>query len=725
MTENRSNYTKSYFCFQMGRLKVCTIFSVIFAALGFPLLNIIFAIEESDFDFDTTLLIPLLLLGIVCVMGTCAMSYITPILTYRHLYTKTNADNILSLPLTANQRFLSDTLAAYTSFALPYLISCALSVLVGLIAGPESDTLTIAEYAFKGFFLLITFSALNIAVITCCGRIVEAILYPIAINAVMPLICVFAIQMSYIDCVGLSTYSEDLFRNPAIRIWPFGNAFSLLFNNSGQIFTYAVVMLIIFLAAAYFGYTKRHAENIGKSFVFRYSYVIASSLVAVTLVFMYTYALEMEPAKGNFGVVLPLAIILFILMLIMEVINYKKIMSIVKFLLRYVAILFGGIFACFLFSKTGGFGAESFIPTTSSIDSVDISYTVYSNARNYNSITVKSKDMIDLVRAEHKAVLEKAKQNETDYYDSDQRVYISYTLKTGENIYRDYSLPISADACSDGFWQTMFNSDDYKLENIDSIKNDDYLNQVNKATIQLRNYHSSKVYIEYKTNNIDELYKAIEKDLLADKNYGRHDEAPIGVLAVGYYEHEINEIQAYDVMTSYSGFHSVYNVTIYENYENTLALLKQHGTVPTPEEAIEDGAKNCEIFMLYRAPKSDINQPSAKIYNSGDAAAIFITAEEFKELSAHHVKYNLPAESENEYNYHVIRGLWSDLSSWSPLGFMIGLKEIGMDYNGQNEYDFLDDDQLYYKDNYYETDLHESMNEYCDALFEERYNYNP
>lgn len=723
MTENRCNYTKSYYFFQMGRLKVCTIFSTIFAVLGFPLISLLFTIDESDFSVDPNILLPLLFLGIVCVLGTCAMSYITPILAYRHLFTKTNADNILSLPLTANQRFLADTLATYTSYAFPYLVSCLLSLLVLLAAGPESNAESITKYHIIGFFLLITFSALNTAVITCCGRIVEAILYPIAINVVMPLICGIAIQISYTDCVGINIYSDDLFRNPALRIWPFGNAFGAMYADSVAIYIYAVIMTAVFLGAAYFGYTRRHAENIGKSFVFRYSYVIASSLIAVALVFGYTLILDMEPAKGNIGTILPLAIILFILMLIMEIINYKKIMSVIKFLLRYAAILVGGVAACILFSKTGGFGAENFIPSTGSIVNVTIGYYKYgSGTQSRSEVTVKSEDMVNLVRNEHKAAIEKAKQSDNV---ANQQISIEYVLKTGEIVSRNYDLSMSAEAFSPDFWQKMYQSADYSLEKINNIYDNYYLSQIDHVTVQLRNYHSSKVYIEYDETDKNKLIKALEKDLLADKNFGRHDEAPVGILSVGYNEREIDEIQAYatNLMTSYAGFHSVADFTIYESYTNTIALLKEQGTVPTPDEALDDSVKNCEVFMLYRTLKSDSKYPATEIYNRDEAAAIFITAEEFKELASHHVKYTLPAETENEYNYHVVRGIWNDLAYrnyYTPFGYVIGLEEIGYPPYTSEEYEFLEDEQIYYKDTNYESDLNESVNEYCDALFAER-----
>ena len=730
MTENRFNYTKSYYFFQLGRLKVCTIFSVIFAALGFPLINLLWSIEDSDIDMDAEILIPLLLLGIFCVLGTCAMSYITPILTYRHLYTKTNADNILSLPLTANQRFFADTAAAYTSFALPYLISCGLSALIVLIGNPDSEALKISKYAFMGFFLLISFSALNIGVITCCGRIVEAILYPIVINSAMPLICALAIQMSYTDCVGLDIYSDDLFRNPAVRIWPFGNAIGLAYSDSATIYVYAVIMTAVFLGAAYLGYTKRRAENIGKPFVFRYSYLIASSLVAITLVFGYTLALDMEPARGNFGVVIPLAIILFIIMLIMEIINYKKIMSVIKFILRYAAILCGGIFACFLFLKSGGFGAENYIPTANSVNNVVVRYNIY-DANGTHAISntdVRSGEMIDLVRAEHENIIRIAKESKNNH-NYDQHIIINYTLKTGETISRGYDFPEAAEIFSPDFWQKLYNSTDFRTSEINNIENNEKLKEIGKATIQLKNYHSSKVYLEYVTSDIGGLTEALEKDLTADEQFGRHDEAPVGILYIGYRESDLLELhkdEVYAMSVSADGFMYVAAVTLYESYENTLSLLKTQGTVPTPEEMLEDSVKNCEVFMLYRTLKPNSDHPTTEIYNSGEASAIFVTAEEFKELASHHVKYNLPAESDGEYNYHVIRGLWQDLNHYqrSKTGFIECLNDIGIYYDDYSEYEFLDDDSIYYKDNCYETDINESMNEYCDSLFAERKHFN-
>lgn len=720
MTENRCNYTLRYFAFQMGRLKTCTAFSIIFALLGFPLICLAAGLAENVNYFDSTLTVPMVLLGVVCVIGTCAMSYITPIISYKHLYTKTYADNILSLPLTANQRFLCDTGAVYLSYALPYLFSCGLSALVQVLFPVNNTGLDILpEYALKGFFILIMFSALNIAVITCSGRISEAILYPVAINIVMPVITVCGAAAAYSDCFGIVNVDYDIFHSPFVLMWPFGSFIGIFISETSYPEAYGIIMTVLYLAAAFFGYKKRRAENIGKPFVFKYAYLLTSSAVGIALVLAYTAMFSYEPLEGNAAMLIVLAIILFILMLIMEIINYKKIHSVLKFLGRYAVIFMGGLLACGLLIKSEGFGAAYYIPAESMIEKVYVENYNYDNySSSYNHITAVTEDTINAVREEHKNLIE----NYTEDYSSNN-VYLTYYLKNGDKISREY-YPAKSSGITEGFWEKMYSSVDYRIQEINELKDIIGGYDLTKPVVQLQNQHSNQIYIQSEINDLDALINALEADLSADSDFGRHTDAPLGILRIGYNPKNTAEneytISAQAVSYSYvSNFNEIESFIIYESYTNTIEILKQYGTVPALTDAVEDSVKNSQVFMLYRSRKADNSSPVLSNYNYRDAAAVFITADEFKNLLGSQAAY--VKDNGQDYVYHITRGIWDDLDIYNAnFNFTAGLIQIGYQLN---DYSFLYDTNIMYQDNYEYNMLSEEVSGYCDSLFEERLNY--
>ena len=721
MTENRCNYTKSYFFFQMGRLKTCTMFSVTFALLGFPLIILAYAFFENNFaGISDQIATPMFSLGIGCVLGTCAMSYITPVIALRHLFTKTNADNILSLPLTGNQRFIGDIGAVYTSFALPYLVACGISAVIELTMSTTAEYTFISEYVFKGFVLLMMFVSLNMSIITCCGRIAEAILYPIALNIVMPLITVCSLCISYHNCVG-ELSGMDAFRSPAVLIWPFGSLIGLIYSQSPMIYLYGAVMTTIFTAASFLGYKTRRAENIGKTFVFRYSYAIVSTMVALSIVIATTFASVLDTIDGNVMLTTVLGVIIFILMLIMEVINYKKVKNLIGFILKFAATFGGGLVLCVLLTQTHGFGAESYIPLSSSVEYVDI----YNNSDGVSSIIAVNKDTIDLIRDEHAHIIEKAKEFEAEtenLYSSHSGVYgqsvsLTYNLKNGERVYRYYYID-SPDAHTEGFWDKMYTSKDYRTQALFDLKNHYAMNEAKLKTVRLINQHSNQIYVERDMPNIDTLVAALKQDLENDEQFGRHEEAPLGIVQLGYKENQLQGIHAHEVTPNADGqFYPACNIVIYESYSATLSLLHQYGDVPTTQQALDDSTKNSEVFMLYRLRKSESDYPSETGWTSySGASAVFITAEEFKELSAHQVSYRVP-DDDSSYVYYITRGVWVRIYNQSTThSLREALIASGMEFES---YDFLST-HITVIDNLVDNGINESMNEYCGEIFMSR-----
>ena len=212
MKEKTFNYTLKYYLFQMSNVKALTIFSWIFAVIGFPLFCIAQNLMNYSRDFDE-IYATMLIVSVVGMFGICTLSFITPIAVFKHLYTKTSADNILSLPLTATQRFIGDIGTILTSYILPFLASAVLSWIGESITVTVLDRQITNDYyksIFLFFLIIFEFVALNTAVTTICGRMAEAILYPIAINILMPLALMCGGLIAYTDCYGVYDGMNDM-----------------------------------------------------------------------------------------------------------------------------------------------------------------------------------------------------------------------------------------------------------------------------------------------------------------------------------------------------------------------------------------------------------------------------------------------------------------------------------------------------------------------------------
>lgn len=658
MTEKCSKYNLRYYLFQMGRLKSCTVFNIIFAICGFPMLTIadylIGAWRKND-----ELASGLLIVGMIGIMGVCAMSYITPIIALKHLYNKNVADNILSLPLTTNRRFLSDILAILSSFHLPFGVSVAITGILECFifhSGNFSSTWYF-YYSLVGLSLLLAFCAVNIAIISCCGRLLEAVAYPFALNIVLPLSLVFGMYISYSGSFGIYNYGDEIFQNYLLLLFPFSAAFTrtdTIIANPLTIVFIEVGVSLVYFALSFLAYKKRHAENIGKSFIFKYSYLLVSTVISIAFILGYTavYKLNGHDMNNYFGTILVIAVILFILMLIMEVVNYRKIKSILKFILRYAGTLCGGLALCYLLFLSRGFGASYYIPAANEVENAII--TVYYNNQHdvkmpvpqtfIASFTAEDEEGIELIRKAHKSII--------DTYDNEAGdttyAYMRYIHDNNKATHRNYDMQF---ALYDGFWEEVVNSKSYRLEKLADLSNrfnyDDYIG----TAFRLKNFNSDVVYF---TKEIDikesGLIEALKADLLNDEEYGRHDEYPLAALQIG----EFQMVGYVDNTTGEEFYSRSQDFAIYESYTNTIEFLSKYGTVPTMEEAVEDSVNSCDVFALYKIKDVNTDDPVFELHTIRNAEIILLTEDEYKELAKYQSEYAYTDEIDQVYK--VTRG---------------------------------------------------------------------
>ncbi len=737
MTEKTFNYTLRYYLFQMGRLKTMTVFSCLFAVLGFPLFAVARRLSSLSSAYDE-ITVPMMVISVICMGGMALMSFITPIIAFKHLYTKTTADNILSLPLTTTQRFIGDMGAILTAYSLPLAASAGLTIISNSVVTSVMDMKTtdyvVVNAVLMAFFATLQFILLNSAIIICCGRLIEAILYPVAVNIAMPVAVMYGGEIAFSNAFGVY-YGGTLetLQSPVFNMWPLG--YLLNMSSWAVYLPTSIIFSVIYLALAYFAYRKRCAQNIGKPFVFKYSYLITTVIIGIAFIICYIWLADMSYMPETYfprtGTIVAAVVILLILMLIMEIINYKRIHSIPKFIFHYAGTLGGGFLIYFLLLFSKGFGAGYYVPDTNQINTAYLHTSYHEEGwenRVYNELVASGEEAVNIIREEHQYIVDNSEKCHNSHNWFALNTYAEYSLdyrmKNGTQVNRNYSM----DEGNTEIWEKLFKTEDYRLAPVFYIDERNFWLE-EPAQVRLINRHSQQVYVDYLQYDLleSELRDAIEKDLKADTEYGRHDENTVGVLLLGRANFESEG----KYILNTGDFYGIVQIAIYENYVNTINVLKQYGTVPTAQQATEDSVKNTKILMLYRTKSGGIDMAAEQLMGvEAGSSAIFITEEEFKELTSKQVRYNIydGEDTGDDYTYYLARGAWHYLDRINHKDMMI--EALEKDGFVLADYDFFDDyDAKYFGNSHVYSMINTEYNAYCDALFEKRtqlvYDLNP
>ena len=652
MTQRHSengNYAFKYFTYQLGRLKSCIIFSTIFSFLFFPMMMISQSGAVS-ISIETAALI----LELISFAGLVAVTFISPLVAMKHLYTKTSADNILSLPLTAAQRFIGDICAGFGAFAVPFALSIPVTYAVRTISGAAVRF----DIVFLAFALLLMFAAFNTMLTICCGRLTEAILYPIALNLAVPLFTILGTYISYMNAFGLDDgnmfsstgYLQAImgFLGYVIAVTsPFGCLFEAIALEMPNPMIIALIMTVIMLEISFVLYKKRPAHRIGQPFVFRPVFTISAALVILGTITTYI-ALMFILSSGETPDFLingiTAAVIALILLLIMELINNKRIKNIPIFILKYAAITIGGLALCFILYKGEGFGITAYIPTENDIEYIRIRQ--YKNDETVQAVVRGGTDSSKMITELHKNKIDNRSVAET----LGNTLYIEYYLKNGQYVSRCY------EGEGDSFWEEMYATEGYRLDKLNTIKvceKNDYPIVIGRSDPQeeikyafaLENEHNNNIkYIFVKDADMKALSDALEADLSDDSSYGRHNGAAIGTLRIA----NVTSENSMDISQKQLHF-TVAKISIYESYKNTCAYLSRFGTLPTADQAATDAVKSSSARSVVRVPKGENK------WSSQNSEMILIYDNEFKELLANEAMYI--KQNDSEYTYYLVLGI--------------------------------------------------------------------
>lgn len=497
-----------YYRNKLRNLRPQLIMSIIFGVLSYPLVAGIFIptcqayarnarlwdiVAAQDYEPNTaeyiayeaasrdlrlweSLTITAVVIGVLCLMGMFVFTFVTTVKSFRYLYNKSVVDMDYSLPVSHETRFFGDLAAVFTVNILPHLVSILLGVILFQFCdlsemSPVADSLfMVIPAAFTGLFACIMEVALTLLMLSFCGRMAEACIYPILVN--------FAIPM--IHCMGLSLIESGVYGSvvetstwgmtagslyPMTASSPLGMIIMTFYSAAvnGQVDNisdfapifrpeYGIPALLVTLACiagAYFLIKYRRAERVGMPYVYKGMGLVIPGVVifAVTVTVSCTVVSIVRGIYEDYysytpdisGIIIGTVIATFIMYIIMDLISGRGFRKFYLTAAKWAGTLGASVLICLLLNLSNGFGAANYVPAASSVKSVSVSYMDHDDFSweigNFK-FTANSGDTELLELANH--IHSEIPKHADDSIERKYSVSVEYTLKDGRELARYY-----------------------------------------------------------------------------------------------------------------------------------------------------------------------------------------------------------------------------------------------------------------------------------------------
>ncbi|MCM1329840.1 MAG: hypothetical protein NC253_10415 [Ruminococcus sp.] len=604
---------------------------------------------------DVDGIIPFAVIGVATTAVAGFMGVLIAIDSFSCLHNKSVVDMRFSLPLTADQRFVSNFLSGLAVYIVPFLAAQVFS-LIGMgyglafmdgrtfkrIAYWSSDgTDQYTEYVchyfsefmpmllkviLAGILTMLMLYTLTVLVTVCCGSKFESIAYTLLINAAIPLTVYLGYSSMFMNLFGLDVSDAALHiimcTSPVGGIytaieWATGESLGVYPMNHG---VWAVIFFLLTAAmgaGAFLLYRKRRAEQVSKPFVFKALYYIITSLAIFCIYSAFYAADEYDNIVAAF---LTTAIVYFIL----EVIANRGFRKIWLSIFKYAGVMICSVLIVIAAQKTEGFGMVTRVPDVSQVSYAEIEYSGFYDRfylpYGYNEETgVYEQTLLKFSETENIETIINAHQTAVDNRNGEYRASVTggfnvtYHLKNGSTMKRHYdSLP----AEEAEIMSRLDITEEYKtqiaemysreiLKTVEDYENSEKYNPEYAAnrTVNLQTENGIKSNAEsgvristlIKKNFFEQLAAAYSKDIMSitDENYFRSDLKNVYYLT-GIYR----------------------NITVPENFANTMELLEYFGfnamgkeDVPFSEviSYLEDAAREGNLSVMTAAEWRKVN----------------------------------------------------------------------------------------------------------------------
>lgn len=523
-------FMKSYFKQGiLGNMKILVVLFVL-NMLSFPLttLSCIIASAKNK-GTENYSNMPDMLFVLACLFtGVCVLAGVVIVLqNFSYLYKKQNVDMYLSLPLKNSQRFCCDYFSGLACYLVPFLLSGVVTVLLSCVVKMIGDVNYVVEelnmqriiaelYVFAALVMAM-FYTFTVLVASICGSLFETLFYTVVINGLIPGLIAIVAVLIFGNSFGINILRVML---PVFgKTSPAGAAIGLILETDlyteeefitwGFFFRHIIwlaVMTAVFAFAAYLLYRKRKAEDVSKPFVFRiFYYVIITAIILCISAFV---VIDDE-------LIIPLVITMAVVYLIFEVVNKRGFKRFGFSVIRCLVTITACIIFVTLCYNTSGFGISYKVPEAKDVKSVSVNYVGFGSGLD-DQLTLSDPETIDWVIKAHKSIIEKYDDSERDYFDSYgpsnsvEYVFITYTMKSGRKISREYNITIDEVKMLYHIAEDSGFEKEFKRVMSDA---DNYITYVEDIFGLTKKYFIDKnVYGEQRDKVCEEIISAIAKD---------------------------------------------------------------------------------------------------------------------------------------------------------------------------------------------------------------------
>jgi hypothetical protein len=423
--------------------------------------------------------------GIILLLVLFLQGLFTAKDSMRRLWNRKYTDMDMSLPVSADTRFFGDIISGFGTYIIPQIIAALLSLLVllpadgfaeqfrllaastvnssdaGNITAFFRDTMPYLLYAnvMMYFFCLM--------ILAFCGRRLTANVVPFVFLLGTPALIFFLSVIAGENCYGVGM--GELVYGPLWDCTPVGmilSSYTLYPSQYAGLYhslpwLRAILYSLVFGAAAYFMIKYRREERAGSAFVYKAGRYATEIMIMLTSAAVIRFVMLENDGTGGqiYGIarlvsgilnvpdsvlITTWVIVNIIVFAVIELVSREKLRKPKKLGLavaRFAAGAALSFLVCIGFEHCDGFGAASYVPDVSDINSIGLMTYGADMAYIDKYAELESDDAKRMITDLHRRII--AERPDPPGYDDVgyQILNISYDLKDGSGVSRSYALP--------------------------------------------------------------------------------------------------------------------------------------------------------------------------------------------------------------------------------------------------------------------------------------------
>ncbi len=560
---------------------------------------------------------------------------------FSYIFNQSQLDFYLSQPTTRSQRVRRNYDNAFSTFLVLYLGTELLALLVATAMGAVNRylLLSVLIQTVKSIILFLAFYNVTVLAVILSGTMPIAILLTGCFTFIS---IVISGETALFKEMFFATYSGmepmKVYLSPLYDIFAPMSALyqnlqtpdallSMRYINTAfdvvlfHVLDTLVVGIIAMIAVMIFA-KNRQSEWAGKSIPLKSFRFVVKTIVCIVVglgsgYFVYIVYNSVWNSNLYFMMAFIMALSTIVTGCITEVILEGNIKRFFKGMSQTILAL-AVVLLVFIIFRGDLIGYDSFVPAADRVESGAIisdyrNFSAYdtmiydymdSNDANYMYLS-DTEALVKIASEGMKTQKEFAKANREGRYENmGYQVSVLYRMKSGKKIYRQITIPFDA---VDAELDRIVSSEEYKRGHFD-VFHDDYIREADKTAVN----HSLRFVVDSSNESKDtkkfsfaELSDAYRKDLLENYSFSYMKEH----MPVGSVEYESNDM-------SY-----IYGtLDIYDNFTNTIALLKKYG-IYSEYKLTPETIKYIRVINLYPGYDLEVTD-SSEIEDNPDSVTV-------------------------------------------------------------------------------------------------------